>query len=171
MQNKAKLGRPGISGGRRAGEPIVRHRLDAPLRETNPIWPRGTGTPSASLSGRALPVDPNHGRDAHATLCRSGDRRSREGKLCETKPIPGEPGCRSRSIAPNKPNFGPACGGGISTIPLFQYSNPMPILRHRLDAPLRETNPICPAGRDLRDRDRGGNRAKQSQFPPEQREG
>jgi hypothetical protein len=50
----------------------------------------------------------------------------------------------------NEPNFRPACGGGIPTIPLFQYSNPMPILRHRLDAPLRETNQF-----PRRDRDRG----------------
>jgi hypothetical protein len=61
----------------------------------------------------------------------------------------------------NEPNFRPACGGGIPTIPLFQYSNPMPILRHRLDAPLRETNPISPAGQGP-----WGNRAKQSQSRP-----
>jgi hypothetical protein len=40
-----------------------------PVRQTKPIWPHGTGI---------LPVDANHGRDAHATICRSGDRRSRE---------------------------------------------------------------------------------------------
>jgi hypothetical protein len=51
---------------------------------TLPIRP-GPG----SARGRTLPVGPNHGRDAHATVCRSGDRRSREGKLCETNPISG----------------------------------------------------------------------------------
>ena len=50
------------------------------LCETDPIRPRGTGI---------LPVDPNHGRDEHATICRCGDRRSREGGLCQTKPISG----------------------------------------------------------------------------------
>jgi len=78
--------------------------------QTKPIWPdraledAGRG-PSykqsqfghaarASLASarRALPVDPNHGRDAHATICRSGDRRSREGQMRQTKPNLGKLG-------------------------------------------------------------------------------
>ncbi len=42
------------------------------MRKTNPISPHGTGIPSASLSGPALPVGPNHGRDAHATVLAAG---------------------------------------------------------------------------------------------------
>ncbi len=40
------------------------------LRKTNPIG--GTGIPSASLSGQALPVVRSHGQDAHATHGRDG---------------------------------------------------------------------------------------------------
>jgi hypothetical protein len=65
-------------GQTRGGTPLGTRGAQGPVVQTNPIWPRGTGI---------LPVDPNHGRDAHATICRSGDRRSRESKSCETNPI------------------------------------------------------------------------------------
>ncbi len=44
------------------------------LQKTNPInaAPRGTVIPSASFSGQALPVNPEHGQDAHATHGRDG---------------------------------------------------------------------------------------------------
>ncbi len=78
------------------------------LRKTNPILTtqRGTGIPSASLSGQALPVNPDHGQDAHAPHGRDGrathgqDGHATEpagripmsgvqaqGQLCETNPI------------------------------------------------------------------------------------
>ncbi len=44
------------------------------LQKTNPnnAAPRGTVIPSASFSGQALPVNPEHGQDAHATHGRDG---------------------------------------------------------------------------------------------------
>jgi hypothetical protein len=48
--------------------------------QTKPIGglPRGTGIPSATLAGQALPVIQDHGRDAHATASAA---------FCQTKPI------------------------------------------------------------------------------------
>jgi hypothetical protein len=51
---------------------------------------RGTGLPSASLSGQALPVSWDHGRDAHATETPDGvttDLLPAQKSLCETNPI------------------------------------------------------------------------------------
>ena len=56
----------------------------------------------------------------------------------------------------------------------FHHSNPMPIVRHRLDAPLRETKPIRTRGKNRRGKPypaRGFNCAKQTQFGPDRPEG
>ncbi len=160
--------------------------------KTKPISPCGTGIPSASLSGQALPVDPNPGRDAHATIGRSGDRRSREGQSCQTKPIrPPVPGSVAQTNPirreqqeeqvlggkrvmvywtytrprPNKANLPGRTEMGVGQpsdqrccrLGLLRQTKPFPpgrvgrdlrdetrpIVRHRLDAPPRETNPIC----------------------------
>jgi hypothetical protein len=61
-------------------------------RKTNPICAAagGTGIPSASLSGQALSMSWDHGRDAHATRPPAGGTTSpARGQSCETNPICG----------------------------------------------------------------------------------
>jgi hypothetical protein len=202
----------------------VFHRSNIPvlslLCETNPIsaMRRGTGIPSASLSGQALPVVRNHGQDAHATatpdglatslpetwanlakqtqfarrgrvgrglgdpgrgvlykqtqflpLCRSGDRRSREGKSCETKPI-----LRLRIADSGQPCGGTplrAAGPGpvVQTNPIWRgqmcETNPIWLVGRRPGEGNAQNEPNSgPAGRDAAWRTRD-ERAKQSQFP------
>jgi hypothetical protein len=82
---------------------------------------------------------------------------------CQTKPIrPALPGGMGAGRT-KQSQFSPRCPGetrsgdagagqlykqsqfrrpGYPTVPLFYHSGPIPIVRHRLDAPLRETNPI-----------------------------
>jgi hypothetical protein len=78
-------------------------RTEDEICETNPICAaaRGTGIPSASLSGQAVPVVEKHGQDgdpkrdssrlgthAHATRPPAGGTASpARGQLCETNPI------------------------------------------------------------------------------------
>ena len=68
-----------------------------PSCETNPILavPRGTGIPSASLSGQALPVSLDHWRDADAILPPDGGTTNlseTRRQLYQTNPIPGDAG-------------------------------------------------------------------------------
>jgi hypothetical protein len=78
-QTKPNLGGMGHLGDGVSGRPVVRHRLDAPLRETKPIVRLRIGT------------DPQ-----------------RAARFCQTNPIwPGALGLRRRN-APNKPNLPPA---------------------------------------------------------------
>jgi hypothetical protein len=78
------LGRMGHLGDGAPREvPIVRHRLDAPLRETKPISAvqRGTGIPSAALSGQALPVSLDHRQDADATVRPDGGKCAKQSQF------------------------------------------------------------------------------------------
>jgi hypothetical protein len=70
--------------------------------------------------------------------------------MCETNPIPARPGGtwpggRGTNVR-SKANWPPGEPGPEiaqhSTILLFQHCHPMPMVRHRLDAPLRETKPL-----------------------------
>jgi hypothetical protein len=115
---------------------------------------RAKRTQFPDCAGWALPVDPNHGRDAHATICRSGDRRSREGKPCETKPNLGALGYledgveglvqtnpipAAGTILPNKPNFRPSNRKGKCSVGKELWLKGHPI-------GLGKTKPIPPAG-------------------------
>jgi hypothetical protein len=69
-------------------------------------------------------------------------RTRQDARSCETKPIPGEArwdeGCRAN--AQNEPNR-PGCAGWDEARGAWDRGR---IVRHRLDAPLRETKPMCP---------------------------
>ncbi len=65
--------------------------------ETKPICgsPRGTGIPSAALSGQALPVNQDHGQDADATIPPAAVTTNvpqAQGQSCETQRAPSEAG-------------------------------------------------------------------------------
>jgi hypothetical protein len=114
--------------------------------KTNPICgsPRGTGIPSASLSGQALPVSVNHGQD--------GDPKrdlSRLGTHAHATVLPGETrlGDAGRAVLHKQSQFGEArrasgsrlcktnpiseswSAGEIPIIPVFHHSNPTPVVQ------------------------------------------
>jgi hypothetical protein len=122
----------------------------AQMRKTNPISgsPRGTGI---------LPVNPNRGRDAHATILAA------QNQSCETNPI-----------SPAGNAAGTRRGGPVSRgTPSFHHSNPMPIVQNEPNSARRGQGRV-PAGRKMRNKanlgkpgwDLGGDCAKQSQFGP-----
>ncbi len=86
--------------------------------ETKPICgsPRGTGIPSAALSGQALPVNLNHGRDAHATVAEA------QGQSCETNPICVGPG-EGQSLCGTGVRNDPAPSGSGETKPISTGAN------------------------------------------------
>jgi hypothetical protein len=96
--------------------------------QTNPIS-AGRDTPSFQYSTiPAFPPDANRAK--------------------QTQFGTGRAGCVEawgmRRVVQTNPISAPATVDSLhhSSIPLFQPSRPMPIVRHRLNAPLRETNPI-----------------------------
>jgi len=81
--NKANSPRANRDGRWPAGPDVLCHR-GQPC-ETNPISRRGRAGRGLGDAGRGV----WYKQTQFLPLCRSGDRRSREGKSCETKPIPG----------------------------------------------------------------------------------
>jgi hypothetical protein len=76
-ETKPNLGRMGYLGDGASGRPIMRHRLDAPLRETKPI-------PRLRISDCGLPIGDH---PAAGRLPSGLPPRTRAGPLCKTKPI------------------------------------------------------------------------------------
>jgi hypothetical protein len=155
--------------------------------ETNPISavPRGTGIPSAALSGQALAVSLDHRQDADATIPPDGGTTNLSetprqlhqtnpipgeagwgettetadaGQSCETNPISAELGRGGRSAAPNKANSRRSDGWGRPSV-RNKANQPRQTARNR-------PNLATPAGGGA-----AGERkcAKQTQFAPAQR--
>jgi hypothetical protein len=109
-KTKQNLGKLEHLGGRSGGVWGTRRVV-----QTNPIWRDARCGPSLGPARVGCTNKPNSARSRRGSphkqtqfrpLCRSGDRRSREGKSCETNPIPGEVAGKGRPIAQKKPNFG-----------------------------------------------------------------
>ena len=95
--------------------------------ETNPICaaPRGTGIPSASLSGQAVPVNLNHGQDAHATIPPDGgttNMAEAQRQSCETNPICVGP-VEGQSLCGTGVRSDPAPSGSGETKPISTGAN------------------------------------------------
>ena len=113
--------------------PVVRNKAN--LRP-----PGGIGGVSPTLhAGTIAPNKPNSARPA-------GRRGPWEGQSCQTKPVGGP-------IVQNEPNSGQLASPETSCTNKANFPAG-PIVRHRLDTPLRETKPI-----------RGGQGAPLSQHP------
>ncbi len=96
---------------------------------------RGTGMPSASLSGQALPVSWDHGRDAHATGTPDGVAAGllpAQTPSCKTKPIDGEVSSLKCAVSSEESGASSLPGLPTSNFPLETAAQPQ----------LCETKPI-----------------------------
>ena len=108
----------------------------------------------------------NHGRSRQDRRC------CRPGQLRETKPIWSRRAATGPSAVPNKANSTDPRRGPGDENAQNKPNWPEGVLRHRLDAPLRETKPICRRPREgaggrgfmQNKANRRDHRAKQSQF-------
>jgi hypothetical protein len=157
-KTKPNLGKMGYLDGDALGRPIVRHRLDASLRETKPIQ-FGLGEPGSRTAKDAKRTQSGRVSGENAQLAK--------GRLCETKPIPptaseGQILCRKRvmvnwtnaELRQNKANPPrPRVGRGLGDE--MRLCKTKPICTHREEsvgqappytrAQSRQTNPIRPS--------------------------
>ena len=176
MQNKAKLGQDGTSGRRRAREgrwrktnPIsagagwdgARRMRDARrLCKTNPIRP---GRPRMGAGGR--PGGECAKRSQFPPLCRSGDRRSQGAKRVK-RAQSGRSAAPQRQKCAKQIQFLAGSTPHHSTIPSFQCSRPMPIVRNEA-----KSQAGTQMSKDRHGRGRNGRRALLRQTKPIGRRG
>jgi hypothetical protein len=153
VRNKARLRRIGACGQRRsscAGH--LRREVECAKRsQFSPAWGDADQRKMRNEPDSARSNAPNEANSAGQV----GPRRARYPLLhhstipiqCQSCDIASMPRFGKQSqfldcglrIVQNEPNSG---RGEPPGVPIFHHSNPMPIVRHHLDAPLRETKPI-----------------------------